>query len=271
MYESDEATQPAQQLAVADLAKGFPEPRAFGAYRVFGRLGRGGMGQVLDARSPDGRPVALKLIDALGGIEETKSAVARLRREAKILGTLDIPGVVRVIDFGFVDQVCYLAMERIDGKPLSSLLEHAPLGVDLVVSLGMKLAETLAHIHELGIVHRDIKPENIMVDASGSPTLIDFGIAKAFSSDAITKQGQILGTPGYMAPEILYAGEPTAQTDQYALGRLLFTLCAGRKRRVVCPAPKSSHPDARRETGRPISRSLSLHRRAGVFDRRGVD
>jgi serine/threonine protein kinase len=205
-----------------------PQAKRFGPYEIVGRLGFGGMGIVLDARSDDGKAVALKLLRPTGDAHKHKVFAARFHREAKILQKLSHPGVVRLLDSGSIHGIFFLAMERIDGKSLGVLLKRAPMDAEAIIVLGIKLGETLAHLHEIGIVHRDIKPDNVIVNTQGVPILTDFGLARLSGGTAITRANELVGSLGYIAPEVIEGAIPSPKSDQYALGRLLFNLAAKR-------------------------------------------
>ncbi len=208
------------------LAERGPLPGRFGGYQLRGRLGRGGMAVVLDARHEDGRPVALKLMRVRSTPAGARLA-GRFLREAKLLHDLDDAGIVRLYDYGQVDDVLFIALERIEGSTLHAIRYTSPLDCDALLYLGERLALTLHRLHGAGIVHRDVKPANVLVDRDGRAVLIDFGIATSTSTEAITRAHDILGTTGYIAPELLESRPPTPLADQYSLGRVLFTMAAG--------------------------------------------
>lgn len=213
-------------------------PERIGPFAIQGVLGRGGMGVVFDAIAPEGERVALKIIRPVGDPERSPTLVARFLREARILEQLDHPGVVRLVDAGDLDGVMYLAMERIEGVSLLSVRRQGPLGFDALVPLGLRLADALAHLHDGGVVHRDIKPANILIRGDGHPVITDFGISGMNEATGITRQGDLLGSPGFMAPEVVSGEPPSALSDQYALGRLLFELGArGPSRKLPKKAP----------------------------------
>lgn len=225
-----------------------PDPRLpdrIGPYRIVGVLGRGGMGVVFDAISPDGAKIALKIVQSAGesgalGDDRKDSVIARFQREARILGELDPhPSVVRLVDAGEAGGQLYLAMERIEGVSLLTLRRRGPLEREPLIELGMHLSDALRHLHAAGVVHRDIKPANVLVRPDGRPVITDFGISGMSQATGITQHGDLLGSPGFMAPEIVAGAAPTPASDQYALGRVLFELGARG------PAPKLS-------TGVPI-------------------
>jgi serine/threonine-protein kinase len=213
------------------LADRGPLPGRFGAYRLRGRLGRGGMATVLDARREDGTPVALKLMRVRPGSVGTR-LTRRFMREAKLLKELDDAGIVHLFEYGQVDDILYIALERIEGSTLHAICHASRLDCDSVLLLGERLSMTLHRLHGAGIIHRDVKPANVLVDRNGRAVLIDFGIATASGKEVITRAHDILGTMGYIAPELLEGRPATPQADQYSLGRVLFTMAAGEVERT---------------------------------------
>ncbi len=197
-----------------------------GRYQVRALLGRGGMGAVYRAFDVEvGDEIALKTL--LAG-DDDGSLLTRFRRELRLARRIAHPNVARAFDLGVHEGTRYITMELIGGR---SLREHVrsqgalPLPEALRLMLG--IAEGLAALHAAGIVHRDLKPANVLLDAAGVPKICDFGIARerAADGDALT-QGAI-GTPAYMAPELLLGGEATDKSDLWALGVMLHELVTG--------------------------------------------
>ncbi len=208
-----------------------------GPFKLRGVLGQGSMGIVFDAEAPDGRRVALKTVRPSGSVRAEQTA-ARFAREARILQQLDHPGIVRLIDSGRDGDMLYLAMARIEGVSLLTVRRRGPLGFHPLVQLGVQVADALAHLHEAGVIHRDIKPANILIGADGQPVITDFGISGLNEAANITRQGDLLGSPGFMAPEVIRGLPTTPASDQYGLGRLLFELGArGPARRLMRGRP----------------------------------
>ena len=201
-------------------------PEQIGPFKIHGVLGRGGMGVVFDASAESGERLALKLIRPIGDGDRVRQLVARFLREAEILEKFNHPSIVRLVASGDVDSLMYLAMERINGVSLLAVRRKGPLSFDAVISLGAQLSDALAHMHDHGVVHRDIKPANVLIDKSGRPVITDFGISGSTDAVAITRHGDLLGSPGFMAPEVTHGDAPGALSDQFALGRMLFELGA---------------------------------------------
>ncbi len=173
-----------------------------------------------------GRQVALKRIRA---DQLQLEAMQRLLREATLLARVVHPNVVRVHEAGWIDEGPYLLMDYVEGQSLGSLRQ--PLGPREVARIVRDLAGAVERLHAEGILHRDIKPSNVLLRADGSPVLLDFGIARDARAETLTRTGQSLGTPAYMAPEqtsVERSKELTAAVDVYGLGVLAFELLTGR-------------------------------------------
>jgi formylglycine-generating enzyme required for sulfatase activity/serine/threonine protein kinase len=220
--------QPAGRPAEREL------PEQFGRYRILKRLGQGGMGSVYLAEDTQlGRRVALKVAHA--ATEQGSEARKRLLAEARAAATLDHPYLCPVHDVGEIDGRLYLTMAYIDGQSLAELSEGNALPPRQVAALVGKLALALQEAHAKGVIHRDLKPSNIMIKATRSrrePVIVDFGLARRESVDEarLTRSGQIMGTPDYMAPEQI-RGNPQEigpACDIYALGVILYELLTGR-------------------------------------------
>ncbi|MBI4569903.1 MAG: protein kinase [Planctomycetes bacterium] len=209
-----------------------PAPRDIGPYRVIREVGRGGMGVVYEAVDRElGRRVALKVI-ARGDGAETEEQAERFQREARAASKLDHPGIVKVYGAGEDAGVRYFAMEFVSGPSLADLLrDEGPLPPERAAHVVARVARALDYAHQRGVIHRDVKPANIMLrEADGAPLITDFGLAREAREVTITKTGQILGTPAYMAPEQV-SGERRdvgPASDQYSLGATLYELLSGR-------------------------------------------
>ena len=172
------------------------------------------------------RPVAVKVpkLDDLAP-ELAEKALRRFQREVQAAAALAHPYVCHVYDVGDDDGVPFLAMEFIDGPPLSEQMQR-PWPLRSAAELIAKVAEGIAAAHAKGIVHRDLKPANIMLDARGEPKVMDFGLAKRVADDKLTRTGAMLGTPQYM-PKEQVLGESHKigpWTDVYSLGVILYEL-----------------------------------------------
>ena len=185
-------------------------------YSVVRIIGRGGMGVVLEAIDRNlKRPVALKLIAIHG--RESYEIKAYFVREARALAAISHPGIVRVLDGDVAGDMPYLAMELLAGATLHELAQVGRPASLRVATWLEALLDALACVHEHGMLHRDLKPSNIFIESSGRPVLIDFGLVSAGESTRLTATGQVLGTPRFLAPEILAGADPSASTDLFAL------------------------------------------------------
>ncbi|MBX3249852.1 MAG: protein kinase [Myxococcales bacterium] len=204
-----------------------------GRYLLESVLGRGGMASVYRARHVlTDQVVAVKVLH--DRFAEDLALRERLAREAQSARTLAHPNVVQIFDVGEADDgVPYLVMELLEGQPLDQVLKHRKkISPSEAIGLGLQIARGLGRAHDLGVVHRDVKPENVFVCRSddGEPVvkLVDFGIAISPQDPRLTFSGQLLGSPRYMAPERFKDRlEVIPSSDLYALGILLFELCAG--------------------------------------------
>ncbi len=206
-----------------------------GAYVLQEELGKGGMGVVWRARHPGlGREVALKLV---GGASVGERARERSRLEAEAVARLRHPGIVAVHDVGEHEGRPFLVMELVQGAPISARVEaEGPLPPRDAATLARDVARALHHAHERQVLHRDVKPDNILVDPQGRAIVVDFGLAKLGAQDGQpdglrgpTQTGQIVGTPGFMAPEQASRElVQDARTDVYGLGATLFSLLTSR-------------------------------------------
>jgi|GEM_PF-1194722 len=199
-------------------------------YDVVRLIGRGGMGIVYQARDLRlNRTVALKLLLGSTGGESLR---LRLRREAEALARLRHSNVIQIYEVGEANGCHYLSLEYVDGPSLDSTNTvelREPLRAAELVE---KLAKAIHTAHRAGIVHRDLKPSNVLITSEGEPKIADFGLAKLLdeANDGATRSGQLVGTPGYAAPEqVSTVGDGvTASADVYALGAILYHLLTGR-------------------------------------------
>jgi len=198
-------------------------------YEALEELGRGGMGVVLKARQRAlGRLVAVKLIRA--DLSRHPAARARFEAEARAIALLDHPGIVRVHDGGVHDGYPFLVMEHVPGGSLAGRLKAAgPMRPRDAAELVVVLARAVHHAHARRIIHRDLKPANILMGEGGGPKITDFGLARHLAAGSLTVQGDLLGTPAYMAPEQATGESPIGPaTDVWGLGAVLYECLTGR-------------------------------------------
>ena len=197
-----------------------------GRYQVLGLLGKGAAGAVLRARDLElERHVALKLLGDAGPVADPE----RFLEEARALGELEHPGIVRVLAAGVARGQPYMVLELIESGSLGARLDAGgPLPVPDATRLAGELLDALAFAHDRGILHRDVKPANVLLSQDGRALLADFGLAKRSGSAVRTETGLLFGTPEYMAPELL-RGEPASPaSDLYAWGCTLHEMVLGR-------------------------------------------
>ncbi|WP_404961237.1 serine/threonine-protein kinase [Streptomyces sp. 147326] len=201
------------------------DPGEVGSYRLYARLGAGGMGRVYVSYTPGGRPVALKTIRP----EFAQDPEFRRRFAHEVANARRIHGLytAQVIDSGAGAEVPWLATAYVPGPSLQQVVrDHGALPVRTVLLLMGGIAEALQAIHGVGVVHRDLKPANVLVSADG-PRVIDFGIARAADAIALTGTGFRIGSPAFMAPEQALGRPATPATDVFALGALAAYAISG--------------------------------------------
>ena len=202
------------------------DPSHIGRYRLVGRLGEGGMGRVYLARSPGGRPAAVKVIN--DHLRHDEHALSRFRREVETLGTVRSAYTASLIDAELDTPPYWLATEYVPGPTLhAAIVANGPLPADLARVMLAALAEGLDAIHVRGVWHRDLKPHNVILSATG-PQLIDFGIARTTGTSNLTQVGGAMGSPGFIAPETITGGETGPGADVFALGATLAFAVTGR-------------------------------------------
>ena len=239
LQQYDTATQPFDSLGVGGPAhstivdSASPAGIAIGQtvahYRVLRKLGEGGMGIVYLAEDERlGRQVALKILSTMR-TATVADARAQLLAESRAAAVLNHPAIVTLLELVDTGNELVAVMEYVEGRPLSALIAE-PLPLGFALRLAVQLADALAYAHGRGIVHCDLKPANIHILPSGSPKILDFGLARALAGSvhaSDTQQGPLFGTPGYVAPERLLGREPAAAADVYALGVILYRLLTG--------------------------------------------
>jgi serine/threonine-protein kinase len=197
-----------------------------GRYRLEELLGEGAVGVVFAARDEAGARVALKLLRP--ELSEDHVMVARFEREAELARELDTRHVVPILELGRSNGRAYLAMPFYAGGSLAHRLRAlGPLGLDEATELAAQLARGLDALHARGVLHRDVKPSNVLLDGEGIAALADFGLARSADSTRLTADGQLLGTPHYLAPELIEGQEAARESDVYALGCVLYECVVG--------------------------------------------
>jgi serine/threonine protein kinase/DNA-binding Lrp family transcriptional regulator len=199
-------------------------------YRILGLLGKGGMGRVyLGEDEALGRRVAIKVIsEQLPGDEET---LVRFRREARAMAALEHENIVRVYSSGEAEGLPYLVMQLIEGETLAARIGRSGgLGLGPALRIVEQVLEALEAARGKGLVHRDLKPANILIDGNDHVHVADFGLARPVASGestTVTRDGQIVGTPAYMAPEQARGDPVDFRADLYALGVILYEMLVG--------------------------------------------
>ncbi len=197
-----------------------------GGYRIVAPLGSGGMGTVYRAVDGGGKTVALKLLHPHIGADPV--ARDRLRREVAALQRLHHPAITAVLDAEIDSTEAFVVTELVDGHDLEDHVRaYGPVPAPQLARLATGLRDVLEAVHAAGVVHRDLKPSNVLVTDDG-PVLIDFGIAQAADDAQVTSANFVVGTPGYLAPELLADAEPSAVTDWWGWAAVLAFAATGR-------------------------------------------
>jgi len=201
-----------------------------GRYEIRRRIARGGMAEVHLARDRSlDRPVAVKVL--FPEFATDPAFVERFRREAQAAANLAHPNIVGVYDWGSENGTYFIVMEFVDGQSLADLMREAgPLNPRRAAEITFEVAGALGVAHSKGVVHRDVKPGNVLIAASGTPKVVDFGIARALSSpsEELTQAGSVMGTATYFSPEQAQGFAVDARSDLYSLGVVLFEMVTGR-------------------------------------------
>ena len=209
-------------------------------YKITSMLGEGGMGEVYRAEDTTlKREVAIKVLPER--FTQDTERLARFRREAQVLASLNHPNIAAIHSFEHSDGVHFLAMELVEGETLAQRVAKGPLPVEEALEVSLQIAEGLEAAHESGIIHRDLKPANVKITPEGKVKVLDFGLAKALEdevpaadltssptrTDQMTNVGMILGTAGYMSPEQARGKPVDKRTDIWAFGCVLYELLTG--------------------------------------------
>jgi serine/threonine protein kinase/tetratricopeptide (TPR) repeat protein len=227
--ETGDFAAPLQSVA-ADVLTGIRPGTMMGPYRIDRKIGEGGMGSVyLASDTRLGRSVAVKVISRT--LARTEDARARFLREARSAAALSHPNIATLHDVGESGGSPWLVMEYVDGTPLRSKLTGA-IGESALLRYAAEIAGALEHAHARRIIHRDIKPENILLSGDDHVKIIDFGLARAAmdepsTSAMITDAHAFIGTLAYAAPELLSGGSPSARSDVYSAGVVLYEMACG--------------------------------------------
>ena len=203
-----------------------PGVERVGDYRLLAKIGEGGMGVVHLAQGPDGARVALKVLRThIVGDDEART---RLAREVASLRRVTSPRIAEVLDADPWGETPYVATRYVPGLSLHEhVRQEGPItGADLT-HFAAGLAEAVIAVHRVGVLHRDIKPSNVLLEGR-SPVLIDFGLARLAEDPRLTHTGWLLGTPGYLAPEILYGDDATTASDVHSWAATVVFAAAGR-------------------------------------------
>jgi len=203
-------------------------------YRVISLLGEGGMGKVYLADDTRlGRRVALKVLPP--DVAADPDRMYRFEQEARLASALTHPNVAYIHEIGHDGGLWFLAMEYVEGQPLSGRIREGPMTIAEILPIGIQIADALDDAHSKGIIHRDIKPANLMLTPRGHVKVLDFGLAKqekvgqrTEETQLLTSAGLVLGTVEYMSPEQVLGREVDARTDIFSLGCVLYEMATGR-------------------------------------------
>jgi len=214
-----------------------------GPYEIVAKLGEGGMGEVYRARdSKLGREVAIKVLPAT--VAQDPERLARFKREAQVLASLNHPNIAAIYGLDAAGDKLFLVLELVEGEDLTAHIKRGPMPIEDALEIAKQIALALEEAHEKGIVHRDLKPANVKLTPDGKVKVLDFGLAKAVSTEtssggsfdsgnsptmthAATMAGMILGTAAYMSPEQARAKAVDKRADIWAFGVVLFEMLAG--------------------------------------------
>ncbi len=234
-----------------------------GRFELIRRLGAGGLAEVYAARDrvSDGE-VAVKILHA--HLSEDRDLAERFRREMAVTRALDHPGIVRVFDLHEHEGRPLFSMELLRGRTLHEKILAGPLAPAEAREIAARICEALQAAHRHGVVHRDLKPQNVFLAADGAVKLLDFGLARVAGQSRLTSKSAVLGTPGYIAPELLAGQRADARADLYSLGATFFEMLSARRPGVTSDpydqrAPTSAlqrDPHVAPEDGEILRRAL---------------
>ena len=196
----------------------------------------------------------------------------RLEREAQAVAKLHHDNIVQIFDYSGIDSAAsYIVTEFIDGQTLKQFMANRkPPPPEVAALIAIEIGSALAHAHSLGIIHRDVKPDNVMVRKDGILKLMDFGVAQIMDLERMTVTGQLLGSPAYMAPEILEGKPLDVRTDVFSVGIMLYQLATGRPA-VFGPQPaRGAEAHRRGQVRRPAHAEPADRRSAGADHRPGA-
>src|SRR5271156_5746310 len=238
-----------QDLVVGAVMRGIirhtmplPAGAKLDGYEVLGLLGAGGMGEVYRARDPVlKREVAIKVLPSF--VAKDPDRLWRFEQEAQEAAALNHPNILAVYRFGVFEGAPYLVSELLVGETLRQQLNHGPISLRRAIDLGVQIAHGLAAAHDKGIVHRDLKPENLFVTKEGRIKILDFGLAKLMQPQPLqagkddsaptltyeTDSGLVMGTAGYMSPEMVRGELVDHRADIFALGTILYEMLSGKR------------------------------------------
>lgn len=214
--------------------------RVISHYQITSQLGEGGMGVVYEAEDTNlGRHVALKFLTP--SMANDENLLQRFQREARAASSLNHPNICTIHGIEQFESEHFIVMELLDGESLADLIRRGPLDIDLLLKLGVQIADALESAHSKGIVHRDLKPANIFVTSRGQAKILDFGLAKidrqkpgadsnvpTAIADGLTSAGATMGTVAYMSPEQARGEITDARTDLFSFGTVLYQMATGK-------------------------------------------
>ena len=203
-------------------------PTSIGPYRLLGLLGTGGMSDVYRAiKAGDACEIALKVISE-ERVQKSPVFLGRFMREVDAMKSLQHPNIATIYDAGEVDGFYFLAMELMEGRSLKDRAAESTMAAPELVRLARETTSALAYCHAQGVLHRDLKPTNLMLLTDGTAKLLDFGLAKSEKDQPLTAIGRRIGTPRYMAPEVVRGIAPDKRSDIYQLGLMFYEAACGR-------------------------------------------